>query len=180
MTITLAKLVQISPELQQYLQRAVVTEAKPDPTFVEVNATTLDPNAAVIHVQLGGQTLTNVLVDGGSGVNVMSNHVRQALGLPQPRSARFILRMANDAPVTPLGILTMVDITIHGVSTPATFVIIEMPHNSSFPVILGRPWLRDMQAIHDWTRNQIHICEPSRWFTSTGKPFSQGFDQLCM
>jgi hypothetical protein len=130
-TITLAKLVQISPELQQYLQRAVVTEAKPDPTFVDVNATTLDPNVAVIHVQLGGQTLTNVLVDGGSGVNVMSNHVRQALGLPQPRSARFILRMANDAPVTPLGILTMVGITIHGVSTPATFVIIAMPHNSS-------------------------------------------------
>ena len=152
-TITLSKLLQLSPELHRYMQQATIAEPKSDPTFIEVNSTTLDPDAAVIHLQLGRHTLTNVLVDGGSGVNVMSNHLRMSLGLPQPRNAQFILRMANDAPVTPLGILTMVGITIHGVSTPATFVVIEMPRSRNFLVILGRPWLRDMNAIHDWTRN---------------------------
>jgi hypothetical protein len=97
------------------------------------------------------------LVDGGSGVNVMSNHLRKHLGLPPPKTAKFILRMANDDPVTPLGILATVAITTHGVSTPATFVIIDMLDSSNFPVILGRPWLRDMNAIHDWSRNQIRI-----------------------
>ena len=156
-TITLSKLLQLSPELQKYLQQASSPRGTEDPAVIEVNATTLDPDAAVIHLQLGNHELTNVLVDGGSGVNVMSNHLRQQLGLPSPKLAQFILRMANDAPVTPLGILSTVAITTHGVSTPATFVVIDMPDSSNFPVILGRPWLRDMNAIHDWSRNQIRI-----------------------
>ena len=156
-TITLSKLLQISPELHQYIQQATLQESTENPATIEVNATTIDPDAAVIHLQLGNHELTNVLVDGGSGVNVMSNHLRQKLGLPVPKLAQFILRMANDAPVTPLGILSHVAITTHGVSTPATFVIIDMPNSSNFPIILGRPWLRDMDAIHDWSRNQIRI-----------------------
>lgn len=71
------------------------------------------------------------------GVIVMSNHLRKHLGLPHPQNAEFILQMANDAPVTPLGILTMVGITAQGVSTPAPFVVIEMPDSSSFPMIMG-------------------------------------------
>ena len=98
-----------------------------------------------------------ILVDGGSGVNVMSNKLRETLELPRPKAAQFILRMANDAPITPMGILSLVAITTHGVTTQATFVIIDMPERSNFPVILGRPWLRDMHAIHDWSRNQIRI-----------------------
>ena len=156
-TITLSKLIQLSPELQKYLHQATLPGGPADPEVIEVNATTLDPDAAVIHLQLGDHELTNVLVDGGSGVNVMSNHLREQLGLPLPKLAQFILRMANDAPVTPLGVLSTVAITTHGVSTPATFVIIDMPDSSNFPVILGRPWLRDMNAIHDWSRNQIRI-----------------------
>ena len=156
-TITLSKLLKLSPELQKYLQQANLPETTDDPTVIEVNATTLDPDAAVIHLQLGHHELTNVLVDGRSGVNVMSDHLRRHLGLPQPKTAKFILRMANDDPVTPLGILATVAITTHGVSTLASFVIINMPNNSNFPVILGRPWLRDMNAIHEWSRNQIRI-----------------------
>ena len=156
-TITLAKLLKLSPELQRYLQQAAMPATLDDPTVIEVNSTTLDPDAAVIHLQLGNHELGNVLVDGGSGVNVMSNHLREYLGLPTPKQAQFILRMANNAPVTPLGILAAVPITTHEVSTPATFVIIDMPDSSSFPIILGRPWLRDMSAIHDWSRNQIRI-----------------------
>lgn len=156
-TITLSKLLRLSPELHQYLQQASLSDTTPDPTVIEVNATTLDPDAAVIHLQLGHHELTNVLVDGGSGVNVMSEHLRKRLGLPPPKTAKFILRMANDDPVTPLGILATVAITTHGVSTPATFVIIDMPNSSNFPIILGRPWLRDMNAVHDWSRNHIRI-----------------------
>lgn len=104
-------------------------------------------------MRLGKFELTNVLVDGGSGVNIMSNHLRQHLGLPQSKAAQLILRMANDVLVTPMGILTTVAITTHGVSTPATFVIIEMLDNTHFPVILGRLWLHDMSVIHDWSKN---------------------------
>ena len=161
-TITLAKLIQLSPELQKYLQQATLPCLPGAPVAVEVNTTTLDPDAAVIHMQLGQFELSNVLVDGGSGVNVMSNKLREKMGLPFPKAAQFILRMANDAPVTPLGILSSVAITTHGVTTPATFVVIEMPERSNFPVILGRPWLRDMDAIHDWSRNQIRIHRHGR------------------
>ena len=72
-----------------------------NPTIIEVNATTIDLDAAVVHLQLGRHELTNVLVYSGSGVNVMSDHLRQHLGLPAPKLAQFIPRMANDASVTP-------------------------------------------------------------------------------
>ena len=161
-TITLSKLIQISLEFHKYLQQAALPSLSKDPKVIEVNSTTLDPDAAVIRIQLGQYKLNNVLVDGGSVVNVMSNQLRKNLGLPRPKVAQFILGMANDAPVTPLGILSSVAITTHGVTIPATFVIIEMPERSNFPIILGRPWLRDMNAIHDWARNQIRIHRQGR------------------
>ena len=99
-TITLSKLIKLSRELQKYLQQTALPEGSTNPEVIEVNATTLDPDAAVIHLQLGIHKLTNVLVDGGSGVNVMSNKL-----------ARFILCMANDAPVTPFVILSTIAMT---------------------------------------------------------------------
>ena len=97
------------------------------------------------------------MVDGGSGVNVISNHLRRQLDLPPPKTTQFNSRMANNAVVTPLEILSTMAITTHGLSTPTTFVIIDMPDSSNFLVILGRPSLQDMNAIHDWSQNQICI-----------------------
>jgi hypothetical protein len=49
-TISLSKLFKLSHESQQYLQRATMTDTTLDPAVIEVNATTLDPDAAVIHL----------------------------------------------------------------------------------------------------------------------------------
>lgn len=65
--------------------------------------------------------------------------------------------MANNAEVTLLGILTTIAITAHEVSMLATFFVIDMPHSSNFPLILGRSWLREMNAIHDWCQKKIQI-----------------------
>lgn len=70
----------------------------------------------------------------------------------------------------------MIVIITHGVSTPVTFVVIEMPSSSNFLITLGRPCLRDMNAIHDWSRNQIQIHRygnivviPVAWFLTRAK-----------
>ena len=43
-TITLSKLIKLSQELQKYLQQATMPTTVSDPTVVEINATTLDPD----------------------------------------------------------------------------------------------------------------------------------------
>lgn len=74
-TIILSKLLQISPELRTYIQHAALEEIMGHLKDIEVNATTLNPDASVIHLRLGNHKLSNVLVDGGSGVNVKNNHL---------------------------------------------------------------------------------------------------------
>lgn len=152
-TITLSTVLPLSFELQCYLQRATIAEARPDPTIIEVNSTTQDSDAVVKHLQLEEHKLTKVIVDGGSGVYVMSNHLQKHLALSQLRNAQFILCMVKDTLVTPMGILPMVGVTTHGVSTPTTFVVIDIPQSNTFPIILGRRWLIDMNAISDRSRN---------------------------
>lgn len=82
----LSKLLKLSPELQNYSQHATLNETTHDRALIEVNATALDPDAAFIHPHLQRRAVTNVLVDKGSGVNVMSNHLQKFLGLPHPNN----------------------------------------------------------------------------------------------
>lgn len=83
-------------EFQQYLQQAITTRSTPNFFNTEVNASSLDRDVEAIHLQLGKYKLTNVSVDGGFSNNVMSHHLLKHLGLPPLRTAKFILRMANN------------------------------------------------------------------------------------
>ena len=59
--------------------------------------------------------------------------------------------------VTPLGVLSLVAITIYGVTTLTSFVVIEMPERSNFLVIHPKPWLCNMDAIHYWSQKNMCI-----------------------
>jgi hypothetical protein len=53
----------------------------------------VDKGLPVIAVQVGKETLENVLLDGGSGMNLITEEERIWLGLPDP----YQLRMADQA-----------------------------------------------------------------------------------
>jgi hypothetical protein len=49
----------------------------------------------VIQVQIGKNTIEDVLLDGGSRVNIVTEQLRLRLGLPKPKLAPHNLRMAD-------------------------------------------------------------------------------------
>jgi hypothetical protein len=49
----------------------------------------------IIQVQIGKNTIEDVLLDGGPGVNIITKQLRLRLGLPKPKLAPYNLRMAN-------------------------------------------------------------------------------------
>ena len=54
-------------------------------------------------------------------------------------------------------ILLSVKTIIHGVTVPLTFVVLDLPTETQYPIIVGRSWLQDRNAAQDWTNNALTV-----------------------
>jgi len=64
--------------------------------------------------------------------------------------------MANQTTAKPLGLIRDLKIFFHGISYIVTFSVINSSVvNSSYSMLLGRPWLRDVKVSHDWGTNIV-------------------------
>jgi hypothetical protein len=113
---------------------------------------------ALIQVQIGKNTIEDVLLDGGYGVNIIIEQLRLKLGLPKPKPAPYNLRMADQTTTKLVGLIRNLKINVHGIPYIITFTIL---HNSvvdsNYSMLLGRPWLRDVKMAHDWGSNIVTI-----------------------
>jgi hypothetical protein len=58
----------------------------------------------------------------------------------------------------PLGIIKKLKIHIHGIPYVATFTILQNSVvDSSYSMLLGKPWLKDAKVTHDWRNNVIIV-----------------------
>jgi len=58
----------------------------------------------------------------------------------------------------PLGIIINLKIHIHGIPYVATFIVLQNNVvDSSYFMLLGRPWLKDAKVTHDWGNNVIIV-----------------------
>ncbi|KAL2629568.1 hypothetical protein R1flu_014254 [Riccia fluitans] len=80
----------------------------------------------MIPVRIGDITFPRVLVDAGSGVNVMSNQIRIKLGYHRMAPSTTKLAMADNTLVWPVGVLTAIPIVVEGVCLIVSFQVIEM------------------------------------------------------
>ena len=98
--VTMRDLFSLSPSLTEFVRSRlteVVTPPSRTPTTEELIATTeaIDKHMSVISICTGKNIVDDVLLDGGSGVNVITEEERHRLGLPKPSPAPFNLKMAN-------------------------------------------------------------------------------------
>ena len=108
-----------------------------------------------------GTLLPGAIIDGGSGINLMPEHVMQALGLEISRPAQFTVQLADQRSITPVGVLDLIPIEIQGNTFSISFIVIRLPNlQGGFPLLLGRPWLRSVKALHDWGSDQLWITLP--------------------
>ncbi|KAJ7608482.1 hypothetical protein DFH06DRAFT_1017656, partial [Mycena polygramma] len=97
------------------------------------------------------------LVDDGSSSNCMSlarwkryGHCLQSPLWPATRK----LSVADGQEIWPYG-RWHGEVDVGGVRVPAWFEVFEC--GGSFDIILGKPWLHSVQAIHDYKSDEIQI-----------------------
>jgi hypothetical protein len=112
----------------------------------------------VIQVQIGKNTIEDVLLDGGFGINIITEQLRLRFGLQKPKPAPYDLRMAYQTTTKPMGLIRDLKIYDHDILYITTFIILQ---NSvvdfNYSMLLGRPWLRDAKVAHGWRSNIITI-----------------------
>ena len=110
-----------------------------------------DVKAVEIEVMGVDKVVLNVLVDGGSGLNILLEHTMKKLGFSLTCPSPFIINMANQSPAVPLKMIKDCRIRTRGEEYIVTFHVIKMHSNkNTFSILLGRPWLRMADAIVDW------------------------------
>ena len=119
---------------------------------------TRDDNVAKIKMKIAAQEVQGVILDGGSGVNIITEDLANKLGLkwePIP----FNIRMADNRTVVPKGLIKHAKVKVGGMDYLVNLVVITMqtPTPDSYQVLLGRPWLRDAKVKHDSNRGRISL-----------------------
>jgi hypothetical protein len=80
------------------------------------------------------------------------------LGLPKPKPAPYNLKMADQTITKPMGSIKDLKIYVHGIPYITTFTILQNSVvDSSYSMLLGKPWLRDVKVVDDWGSNIITI-----------------------
>jgi hypothetical protein len=80
------------------------------------------------------------------------------LGLPKPKPTPYNLRMENQTTTKLMGSIKDLKIYVHGILYITMITILQNNVvDSSYSMLLGRPWLRDAKVAHDWGSNIVTI-----------------------
>jgi hypothetical protein len=108
----------------------------------------------MIQVQVGKKYIDNLLIDRGSGVNMITKNLKVQLSLSKPNPSPYNLCMENQTIAKPLGLIMNLKIFVRNISYTITFTIInKFVLNSSYSMLLGCPWLKDAKVSHDQGTN---------------------------
>lgn len=123
----------------------------------------------MIFVQIGDILVSNVLIDLGVAINVMTKQTMDQLGLVHIRPTPTMLELANRSKIKPEGMLDDVVVSIDSWEYPTDFIVLQPKHLvGEHPLILGRPWLAtidayirchsgDMYISHGDNRNKVTL-----------------------
>ena len=152
--ISIKQLFGIAPSCRSLLQSTLVRKRlKPIVNEVTISP---DPGAPTVDVVIDGIVLQGVQLDGGSSVNLMNLDTMTSLQLTGLQDTKLMLRMADQSRVQLMGILPSVKTTIAGNSYWIDYIIFQpnSPH-ASYPILLGRLWLKEAKAKQDWSKGLL-------------------------
>jgi hypothetical protein len=113
---------------------------------------------AIIQVQVDKTFIDDVLNDGGSGINIIIENLRVRLGLSKLNPTHYNLHMAYQTIAKPFGLIRDLKIFVHRIPYALTFTVISNNVlDSSYSMLLGRPWLKYAKVSHDSETNTIII-----------------------
>ncbi len=77
--------------------------------------------------------------------------------MSKPNPVPYNLHMANPTIAKLLGLIRGLKIFVHGTYMVTFTIINSNVLNSNYSMLLGRPWLKDAKASHDWGINIVTI-----------------------
>jgi hypothetical protein len=119
-----------------------VNEKTTDPVVFDISTTTIVINnhMAFIQVQMGRIMVDDVILDGGNGVNIITEQLRDRLRLPKPKPTPYNLQMANQTTTKPMGLIKDLKMYVHSISYIATFIILhKIVVDSNYSMLFGKP-----------------------------------------
>jgi hypothetical protein len=63
--------------------------------------------------------------------------------------------MANGSSVRSIGMIPDLEMVVQGHTFTISVVIMDLPQKDTYPILLGRPWLRSARMKHDWPKNVL-------------------------
>ncbi len=91
------------PNIKCYILNSI--PSKPTLQELAVVLVAIDHQMAMIQVQVGKNFIKDVLLDGGSGINIITEKLRMQLGLSKPKLVAYNLCMAYQTIAKPLGLI---------------------------------------------------------------------------
>ncbi|KAK9697364.1 hypothetical protein RND81_08G033000 [Saponaria officinalis] len=108
-----------------------------------------DPGSFSIPCTIGTHTISNALCDLGASVSVLPYSICKKLGLGELKCTNVTLQMADRSLKRPLGILEDVPVKVGQFFFLVDFMVLDIPEDTSVPIILGRPFLHNAGALID-------------------------------
>ena len=161
--ITIAQLLELSPGTRKLLKTRlplrsrkkakVMVAARVQPTTKIAEVKAVEVEAVIVD-----KVLPNTIVDGGSSLNIMPLQTMEKLGLSLTGPSPIVISMANQSPARPIGQIKDCQVMVGGESYTLTIHVIQTHSlRESFPLLLGRPWLRAAEAVVSWGGEKPHI-----------------------
>ena len=95
-----------------------------------------DASNVTLHVTHKNCKSISSIVDGGSGINIISHKLYDEWNLPPMEPTPFTIKLADQSKVAPLGLVKNVPVRIVGVRFLVAFVVMTLPsHNSSYSIL---------------------------------------------
>ena len=105
----------------------------------------------IVDVWHNCKSLRQGYVDGGAQICVITQSCVEKMGLAVTGVSGFRIRLANHQKVKCVGMVKSLEVEAYAVKTLVDFHV--MPAGlGAYPIILGRPWLRALNAVQDWRR----------------------------
>jgi len=92
---------------------------------ISITTMAINNHMAIVQVQIDINTIDDVFLDGGLGVNIIIEQLKTRLGLPKPKPAPSNLRMADQTTTKPIGLIKDLRMYVHGIPYIAIFSVLQ-------------------------------------------------------
>ncbi|MCO5596850.1 hypothetical protein L7F22_050920 [Adiantum nelumboides] len=115
----------------------------------------------IVDAYIKRERVSNVYVDGGAQMYVITERTMHRLGLSITKPSDCHAKLANNSKFKCLGIIKDAHITVLDVSAKVDFYV--MPSKGEgYPLILGRPWLMEVNADQKWGSGKLVLQKGKR------------------